>query len=194
MAGVGLRASVIAAILGSEPPPISGREVPRTLERLVNGCLEKDRADVERPGGSVLYRRPLDRLSATRIEGTGGGQGPFFSPDGQWLGVFANNRLKRIRLSGGVAETVCELSAFSGAAWGADGTIVFPIGAASGLFRVPADGGTPQPLTVLQPGERPHRNPVFLLDGTSIVFTVTTTETPSYDEASIEVAALDTGA
>jgi eukaryotic-like serine/threonine-protein kinase len=33
-----------------------------------------------------LYRRPLDELAATPMAGTEGARGPFFSPDGRWVG------------------------------------------------------------------------------------------------------------
>ena len=43
-----------------------------------------------------LYVRRLDQLTATPLAGTEGAVGPFFSPDGQWLGFFGGGRLKKI--------------------------------------------------------------------------------------------------
>jgi serine/threonine-protein kinase len=145
------------------------------------------------PARMRLYQRPLDQPAATAIEGAGGGQSPFFSPDGQWIGFVAQRRLKKARLSGGGAVTLCESASFLSGTWGADGTIVFAQGPASGLFRIPADGGTPEPLTTPRPGERSHRNPEFLPDGKTVLFTVTTTETGSYDEARIEALTIASG-
>lgn len=39
---------------------------------------------------AVLYRRSLDRAESTVIPGTEAPCMPFFSPDGQWIGFWAN--------------------------------------------------------------------------------------------------------
>ena len=56
-------------------------------------------------GGSVgqqrLFLRRLDEQRPAPISGTEGGYMPFFSPDGEWLGFIANQRLMKVRLSGG---------------------------------------------------------------------------------------------
>ena len=51
-----------------------------------------------RGGTSQLYLRPLDQMEATPIEGAEDGTFPFFSPDGQWLGFFADGKLKKIAI------------------------------------------------------------------------------------------------
>src|SRR5262249_30922413 len=40
-----------------------------------------------------LYIRRLDQLQATPLAGTHGAQNPFFSPDGEWIAVFADAKL-----------------------------------------------------------------------------------------------------
>ena len=40
-------------------------------------------------GDTQLYLRPLDRFEATPVPGTEGGNGPFFSPNGQWVAFFS---------------------------------------------------------------------------------------------------------
>jgi serine/threonine-protein kinase len=129
-----------------------------------------------RAGNFFLHPRPLDQFETTRVEGSGGGQSPFFSPDGEWIGFFAQRRLKTIRRAGGNATVLCELPVFDSGTWGADGTIVFAPGPASGLFRISDEGGTPQPLTTRQPGEQSHRSPQFLPDGKAVLFKVSSTE------------------
>jgi serine/threonine-protein kinase len=52
-------------------------------------------------GPSQLYVRHLDRLDATPLAGTDGARNPFFSPDGQWIGFFANGILKKVSVFGG---------------------------------------------------------------------------------------------
>jgi serine/threonine-protein kinase len=47
---------------------------------------------------SQLYLRCLEQFEPVRLEGTEGGSGPFFSPDGRWVGFFADGKLKKISL------------------------------------------------------------------------------------------------
>lgn len=143
--------------------------------------------------GSFLYHRTLDAPAVDRFEGSGGGQSPFFSPDGEWVGFFANRRLKKVRVTGGAVSVICEAVSARGATWGRNGTIVFAATGASGLFRVSADGGTPQPLTTRRPDEGSHRNPQFLPDGKAVLFATSVAESTSWDEARIEVVNVESG-
>src|SRR5262249_14444303 len=52
-------------------------------------------------GSTQLYVRAIDRFEATPIPGSEGAESPFFSPDGQSVGFFAENKLKKVSLSGG---------------------------------------------------------------------------------------------
>src|SRR5207249_2206764 len=127
-----------------------------------------------RAGTNQLYVRPIDRLEATAIPGTEGAETPFFSPDGQWVGFFANGKLKKVSLSGGAALTLCSAAAIRGASWGPDDNIILtPSFGNSGLFRVSAAGGTPKPLTILdhKKGEFSHRWPEILPGGKAVLFT-----------------------
>ena len=56
-----------------------------------------------------------------------------------------------------------------GADWGADNTIVF--GSPSGLMRISATGGKPQPITTSNPGKA-HAWPTILPGGIGVLFTV----------------------
>ena len=60
----------------------------------------------ERNGRVQLYIRRLDQLEATAIAGTEGASNPFFSPNGESIGFYADGALKRISISGGAAVTV----------------------------------------------------------------------------------------
>ena len=51
-----------------------------------------------RNGVEQLYRRPLDQFSSTPIAGTNDADSPFFSPDGHWIGFFANGEISHDRL------------------------------------------------------------------------------------------------
>ena len=60
-------------------------------------------------GSSQIYLRRLTQLEATPLKGTDTAENPFFSPDGQWIGFFANGKLKKIAVTGGAAVTLCDV-------------------------------------------------------------------------------------
>jgi serine/threonine-protein kinase len=143
-------------------------------------------------GSTQLYLRSLDRFEATPIPGTEGAQNPFFSPDGQSVGFFAEGKLKKVSLSGGAPVSLCSAPLGRGASWAPDDTIVFSPSTTSGLFRVSAGGGTPKPLTIpdRKKGEYGHRWPQILPGGRAVLFSVYTGG--NFDEARIRVLSLET--
>jgi serine/threonine-protein kinase len=148
-------------------------------------------------GSEPLHIRALDRVEAAPIPGTEGASGPFFSPDGQWIGYFAAGKLRKVNLQGGTPMTLCEAANPRGGAWGADDTIVFAPGDTSALYRVPARGGSPVEITHVDPArrERSHRWPAFLPDGKAVLFTVESPTRPqgALLDAIISVVVLATG-
>src|SRR5262249_53585473 len=77
-----------------------------------------------------LFKRRLDEVEATAMAGTEGAVGPFFSPDGHWIGFWANNKLKKAPAGGGPPVVICDVPAYLGFGlygvdWGSDDTIVF---------------------------------------------------------------------
>ena len=50
---------------------------------------------------------PWTSWSAVPIPQTEGAFGPFFSPDGRWIGFFADNKLKKVAVSGGAPIDLC---------------------------------------------------------------------------------------
>ena len=125
-------------------------------------------------GTPRLYIRRLDQLTATPLAGTEGAVGPFFSPDGQWLGFFGGGKLKTIGVTGGAPVPLADVTNARGGSWAEDGTIVFMPATTSGggLWRVPAAGGTAERLTTLAPGEATHRWPQVLPGGRAVLYTV----------------------
>ena len=120
-----------------------------------------------------LYLRAIDQLDGAPIPGTDGADGPFFSPDGQWVGFLADHKLKKIAIAGGTAVTICDAGAPLGASWGPDDTIVFASVPNAGLSIVPASGGLPK---VLMPpdfagGETDYFWPQLMPDGKFVFFT-----------------------
>jgi Tol biopolymer transport system component len=75
-----------------------------------------------------LYMRHLDGDRIHVVEGSEGGLAPFFSPDSQWLGFWADRKLKKVSIRGGVPQTIRDLDHLHGASWGDGVIVVEPIG------------------------------------------------------------------
>jgi eukaryotic-like serine/threonine-protein kinase len=118
-----------------------------------------------------VFLRTIDESDAHLVKGTEGGTDPFFSPGGESLAFFAGNTLRKIRLDGGTAVTLCEAPTPRGGAWFEGGSIVWGT-AFGGLMQVSEDGGQPQRLTTpdAAKGEVSHRYPVGLQGGRVVLF------------------------
>ena len=150
----------------------------------------------EGPKGSGIFRRSFDRMAITRIEGTAGAEDPVLSPDGRWVAFFSGGSLRKVAAEGGTPVDLAKALAPRGACWTPDGSLVFSPLYSSALFRVPASGGTPVPLTTLGDPkiERSHRWPQVLPDGRTVIFTVGLADSPGdYDGSNIDAQRLDTG-
>ena len=55
-----------------------------------------------------LFLRPLDQAAATLMPGTEGAVNPFFSPDGQWIGYFGSNQIRKVPVTGGPPVRVAD--------------------------------------------------------------------------------------
>ena len=132
-------------------------------------------AAVDTLGTRALWIRRFDALTSTRIPGTEGGANPFWSPDSRHIGFFSGTKLKRVGLEGDSVRVVCAADYGRGGTWSRRGTIVFGGSTQGPLFRVPAEGGTPVPVTVLDTlsAEASHRWPCFLPDGEQFLFVTT---------------------
>ena len=96
---------------------------------------------VARVGATTqLFERIIDQFEVRPIPGTDGASSPFFSPDGQSVGFFAETDLKVVSLLRGEPVTLCTKSDPRGGSWGSDGMIYFFV-REQGLSRVPADAG-----------------------------------------------------
>jgi Tol biopolymer transport system component len=107
------------------------------------------------------------------LPSTEGANFPFWSPDGQSLGFFADGKLKKLDVAGGRVQTLCDAPSGRGGSWNKDDVIIFaPEGAGVGLFRVPASGGVPTKVSApdTSRGEYSHRWPVFLPDGKHFLY------------------------
>ena len=113
-----------------------------------------------------LWVRSFEASEAQPLPGTEGGYGPFWSPDSRFLGFFADGKLKKVEVSGGTAQTLCDVPDGNGGAWNRDGVILFGADGAP-LQRVADSGGAPAPVTRLdeERGDFGHFAPTFLPDG-----------------------------
>src|SRR5262249_25573690 len=119
---------------------------------------------------TALWVRPIGSLAARVLPDTEGASFPFWSPDGRFIAFFANGKLRKIDSSGGTSQTICEAPIGRGGSWNRDGVIVFAPRNRTALYRVPAGGGEPEPLTKFEGEEGSHRWPVFLPDGRHFLF------------------------
>ena len=141
-------------------------------------------------GTQRLFIHSLDSSTATALPGTENGQGPFFSPDGQWVAFFADGKLKKIAAVGGAPVTLCDAPSTRGGSWGEDGHIIFAPSNRNPLFRVSSAGGNPQPVTELK-GEWTHRFPQVLPGAEAFLFT--SCQTLDLEACAIEVQSVSSG-
>jgi Tol biopolymer transport system component len=142
-------------------------------------------------GGTQLYVRALDREEITPIAGTEAATDPFFSPDGEWVGFGAGGKLKKVSLRTGIVATIADAANIRGEAWGDDDSILFTPSGSASIWRVPASGGKPAPLTETHEGELSHRWPQLLPGSRSVLFTIW--NDTGFEGGRIAVQSLDTG-
>lgn len=127
-------------------------------------------------GAKQLWVRRLDSLTArplVHIEFT-----PIWSPDSRFIAFGQDGKLKRIEVTGGPPQTICDATLVVGGSWNRDGIIIFAAGRAGvsdlEILEVPAKGGIAKALTKLDPKRREsqHTFPVFLPDGRHFVYTI----------------------
>ena len=139
---------------------------------------------------SRLLTKRLDEPKATVLPGTEGAYGPFFRPDGQWVGFFAGGKLWKTRVDGGQPIALCDAPAGRGASWSDDGSIIAALDVRVGLSRIPADGGQPTSVTTVEPGEVGHRWPHVVPGGKAVLFMANYVPA-SYEESKIVVVSLE---
>ena len=115
----------------------------------------------QKDGKNRIFVRALDEPEAKPLEGTEGGDGPFFSPDGQWIGFFADGKLRKITVDGAAVQTLAEAAAHRGGDWGDDGFLYFAPSNIGAIWRVPEAGGAAAAYTHFDAaaGEISHRWP-----------------------------------
>ncbi|HEY2120928.1 MAG TPA: protein kinase, partial [Candidatus Acidoferrum sp.] len=120
----------------------------------------------------VLWTHEVGGHRTNPLDGTQGATYPFWSPDGKYIGFFADGKLKRVDVSGGQPQVLCDAPNGRGGTWNRDGVIVFTPDGFGGLFRVSSSGGSPVEMTKPDSSrfETSHRWPVFLPDGKHFIY------------------------
>jgi serine/threonine protein kinase/Tol biopolymer transport system component len=180
-AGISLLVGAVGTALyprrAEEPPPsrflITTPELytPASLSVSPDGRRIVFSARTASGGTYALFLRSLDNVEAQPLAGTENAGLPFWSPDSRSIGFASQGKLKRMDVSGGPPQDICDVQGFGGATWNADGIIVFSSGPGA-LRRVSASGGQPVDATTLDPAqqEQAHVVPFFLPDGRHFLF------------------------
>ena len=122
-----------------------------------------------------LFVRDMDSLEVRAIPGSEMPDitpPPFWSPDGRSVAIDTGGKLKKLDLSGGLPQTLCDLPSVAvGGSWNRDGDIIVG-NITGGLLRVRDTGGAATPLTMVNASrkEELHLNPSFISDGRHFVY------------------------
>jgi Tol biopolymer transport system component len=158
-------------------PPEGGRFLPATPVSAGGFALSPDGKDVAYvatvKGNTSLWIRSVDGTGTRPVPGTEGAGYPFWSPDSKSVGFAAGGKLSKMDMAGGSPLVICSIGgSLRGGAWASDGSILFGV-TASGIFRVPATGGTPTLLIPRDPSRSETR--IFwpqILPGGKLLFHV----------------------
>jgi serine/threonine protein kinase len=126
-------------------------------------------------GKSRIWVRPLNALAAQPLAGTEGTTRPFWSPDSRFLAFFAEGKLKKIEVSGGPAQKICDAPRGADGSWSPEGVILYDGTAIDPIYRVSAAGGTPV-VAVKPEASRKESQvawPEFLPDGRHFLYMAT---------------------
>jgi serine/threonine-protein kinase len=135
-----------------------------------NGSLLAYVATAQADGPQQIFVRAMASGETRAVAGTEGATNPFFSRDGQWLGFFAGAKLKKVLVTGGVAQPLADALASGAASWGNRGAIVFSPEAGKKLYLVPEQGGAVRALTEVETADAGAFAPSFLPDGEAVIF------------------------
>ena len=120
--------------------------------------------------GPTLVVRPVGSVTPQRLAFLGESGIPlqyftFWSADSKSIAFFGDGKLKKVEVSGGPAQNICDAAAPSGGTWNSSGTIVFSSN--NKLYRVLAAGGQPSEIAAPDASqhETSYRYPYFLPDG-----------------------------
>ena len=111
-------------------------------------------------GRMGLYRRQLEELEPTFITGSGNGELPHFSPDGEWIIFGTADRLRKIPADGGEPLDLARFGGSIFSSWAPGDSVLLEYGGA--VYRVSAAGGELE--TLADEGGEPRYDHPFALD------------------------------
>jgi Tol biopolymer transport system component len=123
-------------------------------------------------GKTRIWIRPLNGLEAQPLNGTEGTSRPFWSPDSRFLGFIAEGKLKKIEVTGGPAQKICDAPTGADGSWSSRGVILYDGTGNDPIHKVSAAGGTPV-VAVKSDGPRGDVQvgwPEFLPDGRHFLY------------------------
>jgi predicted Ser/Thr protein kinase len=159
---IALGALAIAAIAGAagwllkpaNAPPLRRFDLPASIAAATDLALAPDGTRVAYFAHAHLYVRALDALDSQDLGLVSpGGSQPFWSRDSRTIAFISEAAIHTIPAGGGPEFVVCRIPAsgrIMGAAWLANGTIVFSVWRDS-LYSVPATGGAPGVMLAVNP-------------------------------------------
>jgi eukaryotic-like serine/threonine-protein kinase len=125
-------------------------------------------------GKVQLWIRPLSALTAQPLSGTEGGVLPFWRPDSQAIGFFADGKLKWIAAGGGPTTTLASVQNAWGGSWNQNGDILYAPHVTEQLWRISSSSGNaPVKVTRLLSSQSGHSSPWFLPDGQHFLYRAT---------------------
>jgi Tol biopolymer transport system component len=133
---------------------------------------------------SQLWVRSLNALEARRLsDDSEAPYLPFWSPDSRTIGYFTASKLRIVPAAGGRAQNIADAAGGRGAEWNAANVIIYAPDTSGPLFRVDANGGTPQQVTTLDTAKKQvaHRYPAFLPDGDRFLYAALPGRNGRYD-------------
>lgn len=142
-------------------------------------------------GTTHLRVRRFDQPSSADLPETEGARGPFWSPDGRWIGFWAAGQLRKVAVGGGPPVVLCDAPDLLGASWGDDGGIVAALDATSRLWRVNAATGARVPVLDLKSESTAPRWPQLLPGATRMIYTALGKE--GADRGNVEAVSLQDG-
>jgi eukaryotic-like serine/threonine-protein kinase len=185
VAGIFALAAIALAVIHFRETPPAPRvvrfqiPVPEKLSDLLFDLSPDGRTlafSASQGGRRQIWLRPLDSTTAHPLSETDGATYVFWSPDSAYLAFFVPGKLKKIAVSGGPSQTLCDAPGGRGGTWSKDGVIVFSPGLVVPLMRVSSAGGAPTPVTTLSSSNELQRFPSFLPDGKHFLFEVANTK------------------
>jgi len=148
---------------------------------------------VIRSSDTQLWVRRLDSRDAQPLAGTEGAMNPFWSPDSRYIGFFADGKLKKVDVSGGVISSICPTGLFNiGGAWSSQGIILFSVFPGK-LQRVAESGGRPEPVAGIELPKDAFGAfwPSFLPDGKHFLYVEWRYPSPGVKDNVVWIGSLD---